>query len=256
MGAVLVLALAMAIDPVRLGVTLLLISRPRPILNLLTYWLGAMFVGVSSAVVVLTMMRDFAPALLQNLSNLVATPTVRHAQLVAGLLALLVAALITTGLPVRQRFGLQVPIPVSVPVEMPVPLSIGGDPSSLLLQTSAPTGISLLLCRARGALKGESLWVALAAGMGTGPAPMEYLAALVAILASGGEIGRQISAAVMFNIVMLAICETTIVSYLAMPTKTQAIIGLLNGWIRTHRRRILSLIVGVAGLCLVVAGSS
>ena len=89
MGAVLVLALAMAIDPVRLGVTLLLISRPRPILNLLVYWLGAMFVGVSSAVVVLTMMRDFAPALLQNLSNLVATPTVRHAQLVAGFLALL-----------------------------------------------------------------------------------------------------------------------------------------------------------------------
>jgi Sap, sulfolipid-1-addressing protein len=256
MGAVLVLALAMAIDPVRLGVTLLLISRPRPILNLLVYWLGAMFVGVSSAVVVLTMMRDFAPALLQNLSNLVATPTVRHAQVVAGALALLVAALITRGLPVRQRFGLQVPIPVSVPVEMPLPASIGADPSSLLLQTSAPTGISLLLGRARGALKGESLWVALAAGMGTGPAPMEYLAALVAILASGGEIGRQISAAVMFNIVMLAICETTIVGYLAMPTTTQAIIGLLNGWVRTHRRRILSLIVGVAGLCLVVAGSS
>jgi hypothetical protein len=255
MGAVLVLALAMAIDPVRLGVTLLLISRPRPILNLLVYWVGAMFVGVSSAVVVLTMMRDFAPTLLQNLSNFVASPQVRHAQVVAGALALLAAALITTGLPVRQRIGLQVPIPVSVPVEMPVPLGIAGDPSSLLLQTTAPTGISLLLGRARGALKGESLWVALAAGMGTGPAPLEYLVALVAILASGGEIGRQISAAVMFNIVMLAICETTLVSYLAMPTKTQATIGLLNGWVGTHRRRILSIIVGVAGVCLVVAGS-
>jgi hypothetical protein len=255
MGAVLVLALAMAIDPVRLGVTLLLISRPRPILNLLVYWVGAMFVGVSSAVVVLTMMRDFAPALLQNLNNFVATPQVRHAQVVAGALALLAAALITTGLPVRQRFGLQVPVPVSVPVEMPVPLGVGGDPSSLLLQTTAPTGFSLLLDRARGALKGESLWVALAAGMGTGPAPLEYLVALVAILASGGEISRQISAAVMFNIVTLAICEATLVSYLAMPTKTQAIIGLLNGWVGTHRRRILSIIVGVAGVCLVVAGS-
>lgn len=255
MGAVLVLAMAMAIDPVRLGVTLLLISRPRPILNLLVYWVGAMFVGVSSAVVVLTMMRDFAPALLQSLSNLVATQTVRHAQVVAGVLALLVAALITTGLPARQRFALQVPVPVSMPIEVPVPMGIAGDPSSLLLQTSAPTGISLLLGRARGALKGQSLWVALAAGMGTGPAPLEYLVALVAILASGGEIGRQISAAVIFNIVMLAICETTLVSYLAMPTKTQAIIGLLNGWVGTHRRRILSLIVGVAGLCLVAAGS-
>jgi hypothetical protein len=253
MGAVLLLALAMAIDPVRLGVTLLLISRPRPILNLLVYWIGAMFVGVTSAVVVLTMMRDFAPTLLQNLSNLVATQAVRHAQVVAGVLTLLAATLITTGLPARQRLGLQVP--VSVPVEVPIPLDLGGDPSSVLLQTSAPTGISLLLGRARGALKGESLWVALAAGMGTGPAPLEYLVALVAILASGGEIGRQISAAVVFNVIMLAICETTLVSYLAMPTKTQAIIGLLNGWVGTHRRRILSLIVGVAGLCLLVAGN-
>jgi Sap, sulfolipid-1-addressing protein len=249
MGAVLLLALAMAIDPVRLGVTLLLISRPRPILNLLVYWIGAMFVGVTSAVVVLTMMRDFAPTLLQNLSNLVATQAVRHAQVVAGVLTLLAATLITTGLPARQRLGLQ------VPVEVPIPLDLGGDPSSVLLQTSAPTGISLLLGRARGALKGESLWVALAAGMGTGPAPLEYLVALVAILASGGEIGRQISAAVVFNVIMLAICETTLVSYLAMPTKTQAIIGLLNGWVGTHRRRILSLIVGVAGLCLLVAGN-
>jgi hypothetical protein len=255
MGTVLVLALAMATDPVRLGVTLLLISRPRPILNLLVYWLGAMFVGVTSAVVVLTMMRDFAPTLLQNVSSLVATPMVRRAQVVAGVLALLLAALITTGLPVRQRLGLQVPVPVPLPVEVPVPLRMGGDPSSLLLQPSAPTGILLLLGRARGVLKGESLWVAFAAGMGTGPAPLEYLVALVAILASGGEIARQISAAVIFNVIMLAVCETTLVSYLAMPTKTQAIIGLLNSWVGTHRRRILSLIVGVAGLCLVVAGS-
>jgi hypothetical protein len=253
MGAVLALALAMAIDPVRLGITLLLISRPRPILNLLVYWVGAMFVGVSSGVMVLTVLRDFAPTLLRNLSLLAANAAVRHVQVVVGLLLLLLAALVYSGVPVRQRFGLQVP--VSVPVEMPVPLGLAGDPSSLLLQTTAPTGISLLLSRARDALKGESLWVALAAGMGTGPAPLEYLVALVAILASGGEIGRQLSAAVMFNIVMLAICETTIVSYLAMPTKTQLIIGLLNGWVGTHRRRILSLIVGVAGVCLVVAGS-
>ncbi len=49
MGTVLVLALAMATDPMRLGVTLLLISRPRPVLNLLVYWLGVMFVGVTWA---------------------------------------------------------------------------------------------------------------------------------------------------------------------------------------------------------------
>jgi Sap, sulfolipid-1-addressing protein len=242
MGAVLVLALTMATDPVRLGVTLLLVSRPRPILNLLVYWLGAMFVGVTAAVVVLTMMRDFAPALLQNLSSLAATPALRHAQIAVGVLALLLAPLITAGLPARQRLR--------------VPVSVGGDPSALLVQARTPTGISQLLGRARGVLAGESLWVALAAGLGTGPAPLEYLVALTAILAAGGEIGTQISAAVMFNVVMLAVCEITLVSYLATPTRTLAIIDQLNIWVRAHRRRILSVMVGVAGVCLVVTGSS
>jgi Sap, sulfolipid-1-addressing protein len=100
------------------------------------------------------------------------------------------------------------------------------------------------------------LWVALAAGLGTGPAPLEYLVALTAILAAGGEIGTQISAAVMFNVVMLAVCEITLVSYLATPTRTLAIIDQLNIWVRAHRRRILSLMLGVAGVCLVVTGSS
>lgn len=242
MGTVLVLALMMATDPVRLGVTLLLISRPRPILNLLAYWLGAMLVGVTAAVVVLTMMRDFAPTLLQNLSSLAATPVVRHAQIAFGVLALLLAALTTAGLPARQRLR--------------VPVSVGGDPSALLLQPSTPTGISQLLGRARRVLGGESLWVALAAGIGTGPAPLEYLVALTAILAMGGAIGTQISAAVVFNVVMLAVCEITLVSYLATPTRTLAIIDQLNSWVRAHRRRILSLMVGVAGVCLVVTGSS
>ena len=241
MGTVLVLALMMATDPVRLGVTLLLISRPRPILNLLAYWLGAMSVGVTAAVVVLTMMRDFAPTLLQNLSSLAATPVVRHAQIAFGVLALLLAALTTAGLPARQRLR--------------VPVSVGGDPSALLLQPSTPTGISQLLGRARRVLGGESLWVAVAAGIGTGPAPLEYLVALTAILAMGGAIGTQISAAVVFNVVMLAVCEITLVSYLATPTRTLAIIDQLNSWVRTHRRRILSLMIGVAGVCLVVTGS-
>jgi Sap, sulfolipid-1-addressing protein len=251
MGTAFVLALAMATDPMRLGVTLLLISRPRPILNLFVYWLGVMFVGVTSGVVVLTMMRDFAPALLRNLSSFAATPTARHTQIVAGLLALLLAALITTGLPTRQRFGLQVPVPVAAPV----PAGMGGDPSAQLPQPSARIGISQWLSRARGMLKGESLWVALAAGLGQGPAPPEYLAALVAILASGARIDTQIILAVMFNIVMLAVCEITLISYLAMPAKTQAIIARLNIWVGAHRRRIVSLVVGVLGVCLVVTGS-
>jgi hypothetical protein len=252
MGTVVVVALAMATDPMRLGVTLLLISRRRPILNLFVYWLGVMFVGVSSGVMVLTVLRDFAPTLLRNLSLLAANPAVRHVQVVVGLLLLLVAALVSSGVPVRQRFGLRVPVPGVVPV----PVGIGDDPSSLLLQPIAPTGMSQWMDRARSMFKGESLWVALAAGLGQGPAPPEYLVALVAIFASRGNIGTQIGLAVMFNLIMLGVCELTLISYLAMPTKTEAIVGRLHGWVGAHRRRIISLIVGVVAVCLIVTGSS
>jgi hypothetical protein len=251
MGTVLVIALAMATDPIRLGVTLLLITRPRPIRNLMLYWLGAMFVGVSSAVVVLTLLSDFAPSLLRNMSSIAATPTARHAQIVLGLLALLIAAFISTGLPIRQRFGLQVP----VPVELPVPVGVGADPTSLLVQPAPVTGISQLFGRARGAMNRESPWVAVAAGLGTGPAPVEYLVALVAILAAGGGIGRQICAAVVFNLIMLTVCEITLLCYLVAPNRTESIIGILNTWVASHRRHIVSVIVGVAGVCLVVTGS-
>ena len=43
----LLLTLLVAIDPVRLGATLLMISRPRPLQNMLVYWIGAMTVGVT-----------------------------------------------------------------------------------------------------------------------------------------------------------------------------------------------------------------
>jgi hypothetical protein len=39
-GSVLVLALLAALNPVRLGLALLVISRPRPVQNLLAYWVG------------------------------------------------------------------------------------------------------------------------------------------------------------------------------------------------------------------------
>jgi hypothetical protein len=43
---VLVLGLMAATDPVRIGIAALLISRPRPLRNLLAFWLGGMATGI------------------------------------------------------------------------------------------------------------------------------------------------------------------------------------------------------------------
>jgi hypothetical protein len=57
-SAVFLLSVVVAMDPVRIGITALLLSRPRPVLNLLVFWLGGMAAGITVAVVVLLFLRD------------------------------------------------------------------------------------------------------------------------------------------------------------------------------------------------------
>ena len=49
--SVLGLSFVMAVHPLRLGVTLLVISRPRAVQNLLAYWVGGLAVGFPALLV-------------------------------------------------------------------------------------------------------------------------------------------------------------------------------------------------------------
>lgn len=235
MGTVLALALMAAIDPVRLGVAFLLISRPRPMLNLLAYWLGAMAAGSAAAVGLLVLLHHFGPMFMQTVSVAAASSAGRHTRIAIGVLALLFAVLIALGYSAR-RAG--------------VPMA-GGGPSPLPVRPAAPAAISRLLGRAQGVLQSGSLWVAFVAGIGTGPPPIEYLVALAAIAASGAAIGTQVSAAVAYIVVVLAVVEIPLVTYLATPAQTQAVMLQLHNWVRIRRRQILAIIVALAGAFLV-----
>jgi hypothetical protein len=48
-SAVLFLSLVVAMDPVRVGITALLLSRPRPVINLYDFWLGGITAGITGA---------------------------------------------------------------------------------------------------------------------------------------------------------------------------------------------------------------
>src|SRR5262249_38050244 len=106
---VLILALMTATEPVRLGVAIFLISRPQPMVNLLAFWLGGMVMGIGVAASVLILLRDFASSLMQDVSFIVASPTVGHIQIALGVLALVVAALIAAGVSVRQTAPARTP---------------------------------------------------------------------------------------------------------------------------------------------------
>jgi hypothetical protein len=257
-GSVLMLALVTAADPVRLGVTLLMISRPRPILNLLAYWVGCVIASIPPFLVPLIVLH-FSPMFTLAaqhiaISATAASSTIQHVRIGMGILALSIAVLMTVRFSARHRAHLPIP---------------RGDPSTPVLQPSTPisrllargqntseggSAIRRLLGRARNAWESGSLWVAVVVGIVSGPPPVEYLFVITAIVASGAALGTQVSAGLAFIVGMLAVVEIMLVSYLATPAKTQAVILQLHDWVRAHRARLFAGIFAVLGASLVASG--
>jgi hypothetical protein len=233
-GTVLLVALMAAPDPVRLGVALMVISRPRPMRNLFMFWLGAMATGTATVLGLLTLLRNVAPTLTQQLVDLAASPTARHIQVIAGVFAIGIAVVITVGFSVRQRVA--------------VPLA-AGDSSVGLLEPSTSGGPGHC---AQNRLNGKSFWAAVAIGVGL---PPEHTAvALTAILASEAAVGTQVGAALAFIVIMLALIEIPLISYLFKPVGTQAAMLRLCNWVTVHRRGIIAAILAVAGVVLLASG--
>jgi hypothetical protein len=86
------------------------------------------------------------------------------------------------------------------------------------------------------------------------PGPPLVLLVDTTIVASGAAIGTQVSAAIAFVVGMLAVFEITLVSYLAAPAKTQAVLRPLHDWALAHRRQVLAAIFAVVGLFQLAKG--
>ena len=236
-GTVLFFAALAATDPIRLGIAVLLVSRPRPILNLFAFWLGGMATSAVAALAVVLVLRDVTLSFSRVVLSAVTNPAVAQIQIAVGLLVLPIAALIASRISFRQRARVA---------------EMVGAPSPLPVEQSAPTVLSRLSIRAH--LENGSPGVAFIAGLGSATPPVEYLAAIVAILASGAAAGTQISAALIFAVVAFVVAEIPLVSYLATPGKTQVVMMQLHGWMRARRRPILAFIVAAMGIFLVVTG--
>ena len=232
-SAVLVLSLVVAMDPVRIGITAFLISRPRPMLNLFVFWLGGMAAGIATALVVLVFLRDSALSIMREVVSSSSTPIFADIQVAIGVLAVLIAARLWA----RQR----APVPVT-----------GGEGSVLVLERNTPIGSGRLSIR--GQLEDGSLVVTFVAGLALATPPVEYLSAIIAILASGATAAAQVGAALMFTLLAFTVVEVPLISYLATPAKTLAVVQRLNEWVSARRRTIPAFVVGAIGVLLVVTG--
>jgi hypothetical protein len=250
----------LALDPLRIGLILLLITRPRPLQSLLAYWVGAMTVSVPYMLVPLTVLhvtpgfRPFA----QHLATATFTSSnVRHTQIGIGVVTLLIAALMAVRFRARQRAYLSTqggttstPVPDSnTPTAISQPLGRAHD-----AQTGRHPLGHVLHGRARVAWDNGSSWVSVVIGLASGPPPLTVLLVLTTIVASGAAIGTQVSLALAWVVGMFAVVEIILVSHVAAPAKTEAVLRLLHNWILAYRRQVLIAMIAVIGVAMVAYG--
>ena len=250
----------MAFNPALLGLILLVISRPRPVQNLLACWIGCLITNVPALLIPLMVLHvtPMFRSTAHDLANPTTSPAVRHIQLGVGVLMLSIAALMTVRFWARQRAPLPTPV---------------GNTSTLVLDSNTPTAISRpqghaqdaateggsatrrLLGRVNNAWENGSLWVAFVIGALSGPPPSALLFAVTTIATAGVAIGTQVSAVIAFVVVMLAVVEIILVSYLVTPAKTQAVLRALHDRVlQPYRRQILIALFALIGVALVAKG--
>ncbi|OBG89393.1 hypothetical protein A5733_23495 [Mycobacterium sp. NS-7484] len=239
-SAVLVLALVSAVDPVRIGITMLLIGRRRPVANLLAYWLGLMATGVGLALAALLLLPGLVFPVTRFVVSASEEPVVPPLQIALGMVALPLAAVIA----VRARR--RSPVMAADSADL-----VDAQASKTTSRWARFSWPALFAGR-----WGDSIGLAFAAGLLSATPPLEYCFAILAIAASGAALSTQVSAAIVFSLVAFAIAEIPLVGYLASPQKTTAAVAKMHDWICAYRRPIFACILGLFGVLMVASGMS
>lgn len=212
---VLLMALGVSVEPTRLGLTVLMLNRPRPLLQLFVFLCGAFAMGLSLGLTLLFVLR-VSPAK-ANISG-------PHIQLGLGVLALLLAAVLAATHVARRNTA-------------PPPALVGK-----------------MSTRVRRFLQNNSLWVAGVSGLGIALPSADFLAVIALIHASGATQPRQTMALLFFNTVAFSMVALPLLSYAAMPGKTYTMLSALHTWVRSRRRIDVAAIVAVLGLIMLTLG--
>jgi hypothetical protein len=213
------MAVAVSLEPFRIAMTVLMINRPRPLLQLLAFLAGGFAMGIAVGVVVLFLLR---PALGS------AHFTLPRVQIVVGAVLLGYAAVVAASALKGRR---------------------DDESAGRVERRSGP-----LAMRTRRLLNDRSLWTAGVAGLGIALPSIDYLAVLALIVASGAAASTQVGALLLFNVVAFGFVELPLVSYLVAPDRTRATMSALQDWVRTRRRRDVAVLLAVVGCVLLGAG--
>lgn len=221
---VLLLALAVNLEPTRIGLVPLLLSRRSPMLQLLAFFVCGFTTTLSFGFLVLFVFR----------SNPFGTAGGNGAkvQIAVGSLALLVAATMAVqAYRAGRNHGRQKP--------------------------ESPSAAEKFAGRVRNVLaKGGSPWLAGLVGVSTGLPSPDYLAMLVVIATAKVPPAQQAAALVLFNIVGSLVVITPLVGYLLAPAKTLDLVNRFGAWTRSRSRIEYAILLGLVGALLIGLGWS
>ncbi|MGH3723528.1 MAG: GAP family protein [Mycobacterium sp.] len=123
----LVMAVAVSFEPFRLGMTVLMLNRPRPVLQLFAFLSGGFLMGTAVGLVVLFVLRE----------KVLGTShfTLPRVQIVIGAVALVIAAVLVT--------NIRIPVPAGSPDGIPERIRRLASGRSLWFAGAAGMGIAL-----------------------------------------------------------------------------------------------------------------
>ncbi|WP_254849305.1 GAP family protein [Mycobacterium sp. GA-1841] len=267
-GSLAVLALLTTINPVRLGLILLVLSRPRPMKNLLAYWTGALVVGMATLLIPLIILHT-APSsasFADKFADPTSSPAAQRSTLGTGAVLLLIAVALGVHALMRSRAS-----------ERSVVAAVAGSggttkSSTMLMDSSIPPAlrrflhpssedgaesgskVRRLLAKARSAWRDGSPWISFFIGVWFLPPLDGVFFALGIVIASGASTGVQVIALVVFVFGVLTVEEIILVSNLFAPQRTQAVLRKVHDWAHVHRRKFVAAILTVVGLSLIARG--
>jgi hypothetical protein len=241
-GTVLLMAVAACIDPAKIGVVSYILSRPGPMRRLVAYYIGGFGVSLIIGVVIVFFL---------DLASIGKSSSIPPGiEIAVGVLALLVAVLVGTGIAARVRDRAQARRPSDH--DSGKPPTLEDKPSGV----ERLPGFEKLPHRVQDALRSESPWIAWIAGVSVGMPTAYYLAAIAAILKSGVGTAEQIAALLVFNLIAFAVAEIPLVSFAIAPDATRARLDQLNKWISTHQRLVITTLAVIVGVYLILVGLS
>jgi hypothetical protein len=263
-SSVLAATLLSALNPMHFALTVFVMSRPRPLQNLLAFWAGCLTGAIPALLIPLTLMHvtPVADSIEDGLGD---GPAAGYVSIVIGVVLLTIGAVMTA----RTRHSATMPARGAsgrhrqASTGTTTTLLDRDPPPSVIERLIGPSdqpveGRSLfhrLLRNLRRSWENGALWVAYVIGLAFGgPQPDLSLFVIAVLMASGAAIGVQVALAAVFVLGTLGIIEIILLSYLITPSRTQAVARMLHDWVTAHRRKIVVSTLVVVGVVLVAQG--